>query len=81
MKTQTSVDWLAEQLHDNAIKALVKREITLQKFRQKRDEILKTARKMHREEVEGAYEAGFYDDMEDGKDFDTKYYTRTFETP
>ena len=91
MKTQTSIDWLAEQLHDNAIKALVKREITLQQFRQKRDEILQTARQMHREEVVTSYTDGQLDIIEvimpipDEIKVDTKdgenYYTQTFETP
>ena len=77
MKTQTSVDWLAEQLHDNAIKALVKREIDLNQFQKNRDEILQTARQMHREEVEEAVDDWMVNGNRKGKD----YYTQTFETP
>lgn len=70
---KTSVDWLIEKI--STIDSVYLGEDGVI------DHLLQTVRKMHREEVEEAYEAGFYDDMEDGKDFDTKYYTRNFETP
>lgn len=75
MKTQISVDWLAEQMHE-LVKSLVKKEINLAQFTQKRDELLQTARKMHREEVEDAVSLGRNTTIK-AKD----YYSQTFETP
>ena len=90
MKTQISVDWLAWQMHE-LVKSLVKKEINLAQFTQKRDELLQTARKMHREEVVNSFTKGQLDiievimpipdeikvDTEDGEN----YYSQTFETP
>lgn len=90
MKTQTSIDWLAEQMHE-LVKSLVKKEINLAQFTQKRDKLLQTARKMHREEVVNSFTKGQLDIIEvimpipDEIKVDTKdgenYYTQTFETP
>lgn len=71
------------------VKSLVKKEINLAQFTQKRDELLQIARQMHREEVEEAYTDGFAnglvveDNIENKKFLKTPkdYYSQTFETP
>ena len=75
---QSSIDFLAEK-HDKLVRWMegdAKAEpYSFTDF----SNDLNTAREMHRQEIEKAYEAGFYDDMEDGKKFDTKYYTKKFQ--
>lgn len=68
MKTQTSIDWLIEKLSTIDSHHLCEDGIL--------DLIFNNARKMHREEVEEAYKAGYYE-----VDYYNDYYTKTFETP
>ena len=46
------------------VKSLVKKEINLAQFTQKRDKLLQTARKMHREEVVNSFTKGQLDIIE-----------------
>lgn len=85
MKTQTSIDWLAKQ-NDLAIMHFLSKinhpaiEAEAAKAAGELGLIIKTslqtARKMHREEVEGAVSVGRNTHIK-AKD----YYTQTFETP
>lgn len=73
---KTSVDWLAEQ-HEKLMNKYV--DVMLIKdsrYHDLKKELLQTARKMHREEVEGAVSVGRNTHIK-AKD----YYTQTFETP
>lgn len=84
MKKQTSVDWLAEQLHkyyNDELNEMGEDHIThgMKHLLKHMDKKLQTARQMHREEVEEAYEAGF--SACDFYGFSPEYYNQTFETP
>lgn len=78
MKKQTSVDWLAEQIKSiSEINTIGKLEYDY--FINQVDSILQTARKMHREEVEEAYDTGIDDENKGWHNL--TYYTDNFQTP
>jgi len=91
MKTQISVDWLAEQHEKLMNKYVDLMLIKDSRYHDLKKELLQTARKMHREEVVNSFTKGQLDiievimpipdeikvDTEDGEN----YYTQTFETP
>lgn len=70
MKKQTSVDWLYDKLEHTRFPTV-----------EELNEILQTAREMHRQEIEKAYYYGAIH-SDPGKYIEMKkYYTETFQKP